>query len=235
MASFLLVHGSWHGAWCWDHLVPRLAERGHQVEAIDLPGHGEDRTPAWRITADDYAHAIVSATKRFDSAPILVGHSMGGLAITHSTRHAPDAFSQLVYLCAFFPLGRLEMLRLSLGDRDSLVTSGMRPRLLEAAMRKDRAKAIFYGDCSDEDAAWASARLRPDPVRPVLGMLDRAAIPVPHTYIECTHDRAISIALQRTMHRRAGFERVETLDADHSPFLSAPDRLTNVLDRIAGG
>jgi pimeloyl-ACP methyl ester carboxylesterase len=57
----LLVHGSWHGAWCWERVVPILEGRGLRVVAIDLPGHGNDRTPFYRITLGRYAATICNA------------------------------------------------------------------------------------------------------------------------------------------------------------------------------
>jgi pimeloyl-ACP methyl ester carboxylesterase len=55
MSTFLLVHGAWHGAWCWSKLVPELEALGHKTIVFDLPSHGEDKTPAGDVTLDDYA------------------------------------------------------------------------------------------------------------------------------------------------------------------------------------
>jgi pimeloyl-ACP methyl ester carboxylesterase len=64
MTNFVLIHGSWHGAWCWFKVAPRLRAAGHHVEAIDLPGHGRDRTPADRVSIDSYVDAIHAAIDR---------------------------------------------------------------------------------------------------------------------------------------------------------------------------
>ena len=98
-------------------------------------------------------------------------------------------------------------------------------------MRADRAPAIFYGECAEADSAWAIAKLRPDPIRPLLRSLRPREINLPRTYIKCTKDRAIPIAMQRELINRARFDHVETLDTDHSPFLSAPAELAEILDR----
>ena len=50
MSTYVLVHGAWHGSWCWEKVVPLLEQAGHQVEALDLPGHGQDKTPIREIT-----------------------------------------------------------------------------------------------------------------------------------------------------------------------------------------
>ncbi len=231
MASFLLIHGSWHGGWCWERLTPILRERGHEVIAVDLPGHGDDDSPAWRVTAADYSETIRAAADRCEREPILVGHSMGGLAITRAAADAPELFSQLVYLCAWVPLGAITLIRLMRADRETLVPTGSTLGWSCIGMRADRAPAIFYGECAEADAAWAIAKLRPDPIRPLLRSLRPREINLPRTYIKCTKDRAIPIAMQRELINRARFDHVETLDTDHSPFLSAPAELAEILDR----
>jgi hypothetical protein len=93
----------------------------------------------------------------------------------------------------------------------------------------------FYHDCSDEDAARAAARLRPQPARAFEMRFELAPDRfgrIPRHYIECRGDRAIDLASQRAMHAKLPCS-VHTLDASHSPFLSMPERLADVLDRVA--
>jgi pimeloyl-ACP methyl ester carboxylesterase len=97
LARFLLVHGSWHGAWCWRDVLPLLRDAGHEAEAMDLPGHGEDRTPASEVTLDAYADAVVSALR---PGTVLVGHSMGGYAITAAAERAAKRISKLIDVAA---------------------------------------------------------------------------------------------------------------------------------------
>ncbi|WP_373051205.1 alpha/beta fold hydrolase, partial [Thalassovita aquimarina] len=100
MAQFLLVHGAGHGAWCWRDVIPALQRLGHQAKAIDLPGHGEDKTPYQDVTLDLYADALLDA---LDYPMIVVGHSMGGYPITLAAERNPLNFRHLVYLCAYVP------------------------------------------------------------------------------------------------------------------------------------
>ncbi len=55
---YVLVHGAWHGAWCWDKVVSLLQSKGHRAEAIDLPGSGKDKTPIPQVTLDAYAKKV---------------------------------------------------------------------------------------------------------------------------------------------------------------------------------
>ena len=71
MARFLLIHGASHGAWCWEKVTPLLEAKGHLVRAIDLPGHGNDKTPRNTVTLADYTEAVLDA---LEPDTILVGH-----------------------------------------------------------------------------------------------------------------------------------------------------------------
>ncbi len=101
MATFVLIHGAWHGGWCWERVVPLLEQRGHTVRAPDLPGMGRDRTPLGDITLDVWAR-FVSELVRAELEPvILVGHSRGGIVLSQSAEQIPDRIRTLVYLAAF--------------------------------------------------------------------------------------------------------------------------------------
>jgi len=226
MATFLLVHGAWHGAWCWERLLPALAARGHHGVAIDLPDHGGDRGSPWSATLAHYAGRVRESAAALREPPVLLGHSMGGIVISQAATEGPGEFAALVYLCAFVPERGESLASLGRLDPSSLVPKSARLGLTGPRIRADRAKNVFYGSCSDEDARWASARLQVDPWLPLVqGFRPRHPIRVPRVYVECTQDRAISLDRQRAMRARFDFERVVTLDTDHSPFLSRPDEL----------
>jgi len=233
MARFLLIHGAWHGAWCWERVAPLLRAAGHTVIAPDLPAHGEDRTPWWRTTLGGYAQRVRDAARPAGRV-IAVGHSLGGLVITEAAAREPELFAGLVYLCAFAPLRGESLLSLGRSDPGTRVPAAARWGLGAITIRPERASAAFYHACAPADAAAATARLCPTPILPVMQGV-RAAAPrgIPLAYVECTDDRAIPIALQRRMHRRFAMERVVTMEADHSPFLGAPEELAAQLDALA--
>lgn len=234
MATFVLVHGSWHGAWCWERLLPLLTRRGHRAVALDLPGHGEDRTPHYRATLASYARRVRDVAREVDGRPLLVGHSMGGAAITRAAAEEPELASALVYLCAFVPRAGESLAGLARQDRDSALPASARVRPTGVRIRPERAREVFYNCCSEEDAARATARLRPDPWRPLFqrfGVEPRRELP--RAYVECTEDRAVSLARQRAMAARVGMARTITMECDHSPFLSAAEELAEHLDALA--
>lgn len=216
-ARMLLVHGAFHGAWCWDRLVPELRSRGIEVEAVDLPFSGPE--------AD--REAVSTAIERLgrDGDPVVVvGHSLGGSVISAAAGGA----SHLVYLAAL------------LHGPDQVPDIGQTPGMaalrlgeVEASVDPDMATIAFYHRCSADDAAWATARLRPMPVTCLMAPLPEqpAWRRVPSTYILCTDDQIVSPTAQRAMSALAG-ETIE-MDSDHSPFLSSPDALAEVLAGVA--
>jgi pimeloyl-ACP methyl ester carboxylesterase len=233
MAAYVLVHGAWHGGWCYERLVPLLEARGHRVVTGDLPGHGGDRTPPAQVTLDAY---VARAGEWLDAAgepAYLLGHSMGGIVITQAGEAYAPRIRGLVYLCAFLPANGQALLNFRGSDA------------LNALLEIDRASGasrivgdgvrdVFYGDCSDADVAAARARLCPQPLDPIRKPVAVGArwASLPRHYVECLQDRAIPIEVQRSMHAAIPC-RVHALDASHSPFLSMPERLADVLDAIA--
>lgn len=231
MAHFILVHGAWHGGWCWAHVVPRLQALGHHVEAPDLPSHGADPRSPVGITLDDYAESVRAAALAAPEPVILVGHSMGGLVISRTTELVPEKVALGVYLAAFIPelAGGPLLLAASAAIGEHLVPSEDGNVLRFAP---GGARSVFYGHCTDEDVAFAVERLCPQSasVLTTSPLLSAARFGrVPRVYIECLDDRAITLESQREMHERAGCQRVRSIDTDHSPFFSTPDQLVSIL------
>jgi pimeloyl-ACP methyl ester carboxylesterase len=234
---FILVHGAWHGAWCWYKVLPRLRALGHRAEAIDLPGHGADRTPASRVGFEDYVARVGAALDaRVDPAPaILVGHSMGGLVISAAAERWPERVSRLVYVCAVLPVSGDSLAGVKAG---AAVTSLVRPSADGSALELQMGgiRDAFFHDCSDEDVALAEACLCPQPAAAVaasVALTEARFGRVPRSYIECLADRAIEIEAQRAMQRATPCSRVHRLDAGHSPFFSQPDLLARALHETA--
>ncbi len=97
---FILVHGAWHGGWCWDDVKSELEAAGHTAEALTMPGHnpGDDRA---NIQFNDYIGHIVNALKRQTDPVVLVGHSSAGFMLQAAAPKAADKIEQLIFLNAF--------------------------------------------------------------------------------------------------------------------------------------
>lgn len=234
MSTFVLVHGAWHGAWCWRKVVPLLEASGHRAIALDLPGHGDDATPPRQVTLASYAEQVAAAAAKEPDPVVLVGHSMGGAVITQAAeRCAPDV-GALVYVAAFVPDDGVSVVEQAQRDPQSLLTTHVSTDLARGVARVDDTviDACFYGDCSPEDVAFARANLRDEPVVPLttpLSLGDAGARALPRVYVECVHDAAVSIDHQRALRAHLAWSHVCALDTGHSPFLSAPASLVESL------
>jgi pimeloyl-ACP methyl ester carboxylesterase len=234
MSAYLLIHGAWHGAWCWDALAAGLRGAGHEVRAIDLPGMGDDPTPLKEVTMQAWTGRVVKELADFATPAILVGHSMGGMVITAAADAAPGRVSRLVYVCAFLPQDGESLLSLATRPEGATSLLQQTPSAdgVSVSVTPENARLAFYGECSAADAARAASRLTAQPLQPVLAPLrlrNAQTARLPRVYVECTQDRAIPIELQRFMAARAAGARLESLPADHSPFLSMPARLLPLL------
>src|SRR5690349_10518718 len=111
---FVLIHGGFHGAWCWDKVIPELKRLGHDAIAIDLPGHGTRRDE--RSNLADRGGAIVEIMEPRD---VLVGHSGGGFDITLAADAVPDKVGHLIYLAAGVPQEGRTILEVIGGQKDA--------------------------------------------------------------------------------------------------------------------
>lgn len=227
MRTFVLIHGAWHGGWCWGKVAPLLEAAGHAVYAPDVrDGSLEAATGR-----------ILEILDALPGPAVLVGHSMGGAIASQAAEYRPEKIALLVYLCAYL-----------LGDGESMAGAARRdqasqsreciavsPDRSQMTLAGERVDEIFYAGCSEADAAWAKSRLSPQataPWRTRLRLSPERFGRVPRVYIECLRDRAISPAFQRQMVAALPCREVFTLDAGHSPHLSAPRQLAAILLRL---
>jgi pimeloyl-ACP methyl ester carboxylesterase len=234
MSTFVLVHGAWHGAWCWYKVVPRLTQAGHQVLTPDLPSLGRDRTPIAEISLDRWADSICKVVEAAAEPVILVGHSRGGIVISAVGERMPKRIAKLVYLTAFLLRDGQTLLEVAQTADSSTVVPNIVVADDQASMtvRDDAIQEAFYGECSPEDVVLATMLLAPEAMAPnstPVHVTDSRFGSVPRIYIECLRDKAIPVALQRRMAHNSACEIIASLDTDHSPFLSTPGPLVERL------
>ncbi len=234
MSIFVLVHGAWHGKWCWDKVAPLLEAAGHRVEAFDLPGHGEDRTPLRDVTLAAYTERVCQVLDKQPEPVILVGHSMGGLAISQAAEARPAKIRTLVYLSAFLLQDGESWPQVSQRDPKTLVLPNAIPNATSTYLTfpQEKLKEAFYADCSDEDIARATALLTPQaigPIKTAVRVTPERFGQVPRVYISCLRDRAATPLLQQIMYNANPCQSVLFLDSSHSPFFSMPVALVQHL------
>jgi pimeloyl-ACP methyl ester carboxylesterase len=233
---FVLIHGAWHGAWCWYKVLPALEAAGHQATALDLPSGGVDLTPAAGVTREQQTARVVALLDELREPVVLVGHSAGGMVISTVAEARPDKIERLVYLSAFLLPNGASPVAEAARDEGSTLSAHLQfspdgTIVVDPSARRD----VFYGDCDDRDVALAQSLLRPIGLRTTTDLLVLGAgfERVRRFYVSCLRDQAISPAFQQRMYTALPCERVLTIPSDHSPFLSHPGALLRALMTIA--
>ena len=213
MTSFVLVHGAWHGAWCWD---PVIAALGGDAVALDLPS---DHVEGTGLTED--VGAVRAVLDGLDDV-VLCGHSYGGAVISEAGAHL--SVRHLVYLCAFVLDVGESVLANAAPQLDTVLNTVMVPSGDVVSVTPEGARAAFYADVADPPLD----RLVPHDMRAFTTQVTAAAWrDKPSTYVLCAQDQAIHPDRQRFFAGRCG--GVVELEASHSPMLSMPDRVAEIL------
>lgn len=214
--SILLVHGAWHGAWCWEPLASELTALGWRVETVDLPSASAD--PDNTAGMYDDARVIREKLAGIDGPVTVLAHSYGGLPATEAG--AAPGVSRLIYLAAF---------QLGKGDSLSGLSGGALPSGETGTLSgPEDARNHLYADVPEGAARRAVERLVLQTVKSFSEPLTTEAwADVPSTYVICEQDRAIDPGLQEQMAARA--ERSYRMPSGHSPFLSMPAELARLI------
>ena len=234
MSSYVLVHGAWHGGWCWHKIVARLKALGHTVLAPDMPGHGLDPKPIASVVLPDIVNRIHETIDAQNEPVILVGHSYGGAMITQASEKRSEKIKSLVYVTAFLIDNGLSLMNLAEQDTESHLGGQVEfsPKGDTATVKPGVIRDCFYAQCSDDDVAFARPLLGPEAISGMRAPMQTSAQGfgrLTRYYVECLKDHAVSPHLQKRLYTALPCERVFSLDTDHSPFFSAPDELTRIL------
>jgi pimeloyl-ACP methyl ester carboxylesterase len=226
MKPVVLVHGAWHGPWCWERVTPLLDAAGVPWVAPDLPSCARASNGAGLVDDVAEVEAALDALPG-DEPAILLGHSRGGTVISEAGAH--PRVGNLVYLTAFL-LEEGEDPRTMVGDSvlpflDFADDGTSMPKPADGP-------GVFYNDCSPPDIAWAMERLRPLAMAGLGTEVPRYAWRhKPSTFVICSIDRAIPAAAQRLMAKRAA--GVVEWETGHSPFLNRPELVAELLISMA--
>ena len=231
---FVLVHGAWHGAWCWEQVEHHLGEVGAASVAVDLPGRQGDPPSVAQLTLESYVDQVVAAIETSPEPVVLVGHSLGGLVISQTAERVPEKISSLVYLCAMLLQDGQSTLDAAVNDPTSqlMANISLDEGTATSSVTGPAVRDLFYGDCRSADTEKAIKLLVPEPIVPASTPLHVTAErwgSVARSYIVCTQDRAISPASQRAMIASVGVDKVIEMDSSHSPFISQPEQLAALL------
>jgi pimeloyl-ACP methyl ester carboxylesterase len=227
-STVVLCHGAWHGAWCWEHVVPLLEQRGIDVRTLTLPSIDAPPGDTGGLAGD--AAAVGRVLDDVGGTALLVGHSYGGMVVTAASAGRDD-ISRLFYLAAFMPDEGESLFALTGGEPAPWIREQADGRVLPDL---ELASSVFYADCDPLVQEAAIERLKPMPPKSFVDLAAAAGWhSIPSTYVVCAQDGALPPELQRDLFAPRATERIE-LEASHSPFYSQPAALAELIAARAG-
>lgn len=230
--TFVLVHGAWHGGWCWSKVAAILRGRGHTVLTPTQTGLGErSHLLSKSITLDTFVDDIVNVLKFEDLKDvILVGHSFGGNAISGTADRMPDRIRQLIYLdAAMLENGQSVF---SLLPPDVVAARTKAAQDSSGGLSIPPPPAAAFGLSDPVQQAWLTARLTPHPFgtfNSPLTLKNKIANGLPATYIICSDPMYGPLQASRDVVKKTGMRTVE-IKTGHDAMVSAPEKLTDILD-----
>lgn len=235
MSTFVLIHGAWHGGWCWKRVTPILRMGGHDVFAPSLTGAGERKhllSPS--VGMDTYVADIINLIEYEELEDVvLVGHSAAGAAISKAAETVHGRLKALVYLDSVvlpsgksmfdvFPQQWVDQMRGAAkghGDNNA------------APPEKQMIYSFFASDCTDEDKAWVLRMATAQPLKPYEDKVDLTkfyGLDISKTYIGCKQSPG---GLPREVAEKMGLRYVE-INSGHDPMVSRPEELAKILSAV---
>ena len=228
MADFVLVHGAWHGAWCWSRILPPLWAAGHRAFAVSLTGVGERaHLLSKSVTLDTHiadVASVIEAEELLDA--VLVGHSYAGIVITGVADRLAARLRHLVYVDAVVPTPGE-----SWSSGHSAETQATRRKAIaESGVLLPPDPSVF--GLTGADRAWVARRLTPQPggvyEAPLHFDTERVAA-LPRSFVDCNAPALATIDAMRLRVRAEPGWSVTEIATGHDPMVSAPQALVEIL------
>jgi pimeloyl-ACP methyl ester carboxylesterase len=219
-------------------VVSHLQERGHHAVTLDLPAHGEDRTPLEHVTLPDYVNAIVRIVRAQKEPPVLVGHGIGGACIAGAAEVEPGIVAALVFVAGLVPVnGSPSLHAVEQFDPEYLAQVEWSPDRRSVRISPKATADFLCSGCSREVVDEIVERMAFEPIAPYeTPVVTTARFSLTRKYyVETLRDRIIPLSMQRAIQMQVNCRRVFSLDTGHSPFFSAPEDLTACLVSVAAG
>ena len=232
MATFVLVHGAWHGAWCWRRVTRLLAARQHEIFTPTLTGLAE-RSHLLRpdIDLDTHVMDVVNVMRWQELADVvLVGHSYGGMVVSGVAEKMEKSIASLVMLDAFFPENGQSLVDVHVAQvRDPILAA----ERAGAPVIPPRPAATF--NVNEKDSASVDAQCTPQPIKcftqkvTLTGARERAA---KKAYIRASGYPSLPFDHGLATARGKGW-RVYEVPCGHDVMLDMPERLAEILHEVA--
>ena len=224
--TVVLVHGAWHGAWCWRDVTAVFDHEGVAWRTPDLPSSHSPGDPTADLAGD--RDAVVAAAE-LEGPVILVGHSYGGVVVSEAAPSLTNLV-RLVYVAALIPLpGQSATDASRESSRRTLLDESMRIVGDHIELDPIGAGRALYPDCAPDVRSWAVSHLSTQTIASFRSRRSAGAVATHSRYVLCRDDEAIDPSLQAIMAQRTA--EVVPIDSGHSPFLSHPAQLSDLILR----
>lgn len=230
-ATFVLVHGAWHGGWCWKRTAPLLQAKGHEVHSPTLTVLGDRvhlaslRTNLSTHISDIVNHLFMEDAKNI----ILVGHNYAGMVVTGVADRVPGRIRSLVYLDAFVPEDGKSAVDYQPPDRR---------RTIEESAKEtgfvDPVPLPAFGVTNPDDLNWANPRIRPQPFATLTQPLKlrTKTSNIPRTYIRCTDPAFSTFEQFAQKYRNDPAWKYYEIAVGHDAMIVDPKGLAEILTKL---
>lgn len=240
MKNYLLIHGAWGAAWEFDKVAELLSNEGHNVIALDLPGHGENKANIADITMKAYVQTVVNAINNIDEKVILVGHSLAGAVISQVAEIIPKKIEKLIYVAAMLLKNGDSPLSVMQKDPDGELL----PKAIFSedgtyvTLSQETVRNILLNDVDDEaylDSIVPKLLIKQatEPFIAEAQLSEDKFGSVAKYYIKASIDKVISPSAQDKMLTNWPVDKVFTLKSGHFPLTSIPEELVKKIRNIS--
>jgi pimeloyl-ACP methyl ester carboxylesterase len=240
--TFVLVHGAWHGAWCWAAVISQLEKLGDRAFAVDLPGHGASPVGRRQASLSLYVDTVANFIEERDLRDVaLTGHSLGGITISGVVQKIPRRLKRVIYVSAVVPRDGESVI-------DTLPDPAATARAMEpfgsqtdpsAPVDTDRFRNFYIQDASQNLQDFVVAALVPEPVRPMfepVSMKDFYTCGVPQSFLVCEDDISRGTGhYHPLLSSRLANPTLRFVKAGHEVMFTAPVECARALHELAQG
>jgi len=235
--TIVIVHGAWSSAADWDTVAAKLKADGNEVIAVNLAGHGTDKTPVSAINLQGYVDSVKKAVGTRTNI-ILVGHSFGGIVISQTAEQIPNQIKLLVYVAAYVPKNGESLLSIANTDADSHIPKYLRidEKAGIADINRDGLVDVFVDDAPKAVQDFFVTNFKAEPLAPLATPVTLTAAnfsKVGKVYVHSFNDHVIGYPLQQRMVKDAGIVRFYGLPSSHTPFISFPNIIASIISNEA--
>ncbi len=244
--TFVLVHGAWHGGWCWAAVIKHLELLGDRAFAVDLPGHGASTFDRAQVTRQAYVDGVADFIERSDLKDVvLAGHSLGGITIPCVAAKLPRRIKRVIWVTAMvIPDGErpIDSLPSLPNSEQAWAAAAARPdRSMPIELIADQFRSYFMQDASRDLQDYILAALTPQAIAPMsepVPMKDFFATGIPQSYVICEDDISPNGA-RGNWHphfsSRLKNPTTRTIKSGHEVMFTRPAECARALHELAGG